>query len=102
MMESGDTDGAFLRDLIECLADFRVRPSLRNAEVTSRSNRARNPQAKVAVRKVNTSPVFRYERVVVPDLVPNGLDFLPCARSKQNERDFSTFQFRQGFFRTCK
>ena len=102
VMEAGDPDGAFLRDFVERLADFRVRPPLRDAEIARRAHGARNPQAEVAVRKEDPSAIFRDEWVVVPHLAADGIDFLSRARGEQNEGDFSPFEFRQGFFRACK
>lgn len=102
VMEAGDPDGAFLGDLVKRLADFRVRPSLSDAEVARRSHRARNPQAKVAVRKEDPSAIFRNEWMVMPHLAPDRIDFLPCAGGEQNERYFSPIEFRQGFFRARK
>ena len=102
VMEAGDPHGAFLRDIVERLADLRVRPALGDAEIARRAHRARNPQTKVAIRKEDPSAIFRDEWVVVPHLSADGFDFLSGARREQNERDFSPFEFRQGFFRACK
>ncbi len=102
VMEAGDPNGAFLRDLVERLADFRVRPALRDAEIARRPHGARNAQTKVTIRKEDPSAIFRDEWVVVPHLSPDGFDFLPGARREQNKCDFSPFEFRQGFFRACK
>src|SRR5580704_7558133 len=102
VMKAGDPDGAFLGDVVERLADFRVRPSLRDAQVARRAHGARNPQTEVAVRKEDPSAIFRDEWVVVPQLSPDGIDFLAGTRSEQNPGDFSPFELRQGFFRACK
>ena len=102
VMEAGDPNGAFLRDIVERLADFRVRPALRDAEIARHAHGARNPQTKVAIGKEDPSAIFRDEWVVVPHLSPDGFDFLSGARSEQNECDFSPVEFRQGFFRACK
>jgi len=102
VMETGDPHGAFLRDIVKRLADFCIWPALRDAEIARCAHGARNPQTKVAVRKEYPSAIFRNERVVVPQLSPEGLDLLPGARREQNERDFSSVEFRQGFFRAGK
>jgi len=102
VMETGNANGAFLRDLVKRLADLRVWPALRDAEIARRAYGARNPQAKVAIRKEDPSAVFRDEWVIVPQLSPDGLDFLAGARRKQNVCDFSPFEFRQGLLRACK
>ena len=102
VMEAGDPNGAFLRDLVERLADFRVRPTLRDAEIARCAHGARNSQTKVAIGKKDPSAVFRDEWVVVSHLSPDGIDFLTGARGEQNECDFSPVEFRQCFFRACK
>ena len=102
VMEAGNPYGAFLGDLIQRLADFRIRPALRDAEIACRAHSARYPQTEVAVRKENPSAVLRDEGMVVPHLSPDGLDFLPGARREQNECDFSPFEFRQSLFRAGK
>lgn len=102
VMEAGDANGAFLRDLVESLAYFRVRSALRNAQVACRAHCARNAQTEVTVRKEDPSAIFGDERVVVAQLSPDGLDFLAGTRGKQYECDFSPVQFRQGFFGACK
>ena len=102
VMEAGDPHSGILRDLVERLAHFRVRPALCDAEIARHAYGARNPQTKVAVREKYPSTIFRNERVVVPQLSPEGLDLLPGARREQNERDFSSVEFRQGFFRAGK
>ena len=102
VMEAGDPHSGFLRDLVERLADFRVRPALCDAEIARHAHSTRNPQTKVAIREENPSAIFRNEGVVVPQLSPEGFDFLPGARREQNECDFSALELRQGFFRACK
>ena len=102
VMEACDPDGAFLSNIVERLADFRVRPALRDAEIARRAHRTRNAQTKVAIREEHPSAIFRDEWVVVPHLSPDGFNFLAGAGREQNERDFSPFEFRQGFFRVCK
>src|SRR5579863_3396222 len=102
VMESGDSHGAFLRDLVERLADLRIRPALSDAEIARRAHGAWNAQTKVAVRKVDPSAIFRNERVAVPKLSPDGFDFLPGACGQQNVGNFSPLQLRQSFFGACK
>lgn len=99
VMETRNPHGAFLRDVVESLADFRIGPALRDAKIARRAHGVRNPQAKVAVGEEDPSAIFCYERVDMPKLSPEGLDLFPCARSQQNEGDFSPFEFRQRFFR---
>ena len=100
-MEAGDPDGTFLRNIVERLADFRIRLSLRDAEIARRPHHSRNAQAEVAIGKEYPSAIFRDERVVVPHFSPDGFDFLPGARRQQDQCDFSLFEFRQSFFRAC-
>src|ERR1700674_5318677 len=76
VMGTGDSNGAFLRDVVERLADFRIRPALCDAEIARRAHGARNPQTKVAIRKEYPSSIFRDEWVIVPQLSPDGIDFL--------------------------
>ena len=102
VMEAGDPNGAFLRDIVERLADFRVRPALRDAEIARHAHSTRNPQTKVAIRKEDPSAIFCDEWVVVPQLLPQRFDFFSSARREQDECDFSPFEFRQGFFRARK
>ena len=102
MMEAGDPNGAFLRDFIERLTDFFVRPSQGDAEVARRTHGARNLQTKIPVRKVYSPAIFGDERVAVPQFSPDGLNLLPGPGSEQGERNFSPFEFRQSFFRSCK
>src|SRR5271169_4056747 len=68
VMEARDPNGAFLRDFVERLADLRVRPAQRDAEIACRPHGARYPQAKVAIRKEDPPAIFRDEWVVVPQL----------------------------------
>src|SRR4029077_20699489 len=102
VMESGNPDRASFRYFIERLADFTVWPALRDAEIASGAHGARNLQTEIAIRKEDPPAIFSHEWMVVPELTAQGLDFLPGARGKQDERDFSPFQFRQGLFRACK
>ena len=56
----------------------------------------------IALRKVDSTASFRNEWVVMAQLSPDGLDFLPSARGEQYECDFSPLQLVQGFFRPRK
>ena len=102
VMEAGDPHSGFLRDLVQRLADFRVRPALCDAEIARHAHSTGNPQTKVPIRKEYPAAIFRDERMVVPQLSPKGFDFLSGARREQNECDFSALELRQGFFRACK
>jgi len=102
VMEAGDPHSGILRNLVERLADFRVRPALCDAEIARHAHSTGNPQTKVAIRKENPAAIFRDKGVVVPQLSPEGFDFLSGARREQNECDFSALKLRQGFFRACK
>ena len=93
VMEAGDSDSAFLRDIVERLADFRVRPALRDAEIARRPHDTRNAQTEVSIRKENPSAIFCDERVVVTHFSSNGLDFFPRAGREEDEGNFSLFQF---------
>jgi len=94
VMEAGDPHGAFFGDVVQRLADFRIRPALRDAQIARHAHGARNPQAKVAIRKEDPSAIFRDEWMVVPQLSPDGIDFLPGARGQQYICDFSPVEFR--------
>ena len=102
VVEAGDPHGAFLGNVVERLADFRVRPSLRDAQIARRAHGARNPQTEVAIRKEDPSAIFGDKWMVVAQLSANRIDFLTGARSEQDPGDFSPFELRQGFFRACK
>lgn len=102
VMESGDPYGAFLRDIVKRFADFRVGPPLRDTEVARGAHGAWNAQTEVAVRKEDSSAIFRYEWVVVSDFSPDRVDFFTGPRGEQDKCDFSLFEFRQRFFRACK
>jgi len=94
VMKAGNPDGGFLRDLVERLADFRIRSALRHAEIARCPHGTRDPQTKVSIGKEDPSAIFRDEWVIVPNLSPDGFDFFPGARRKQDECDFSAFEFR--------
>src|ERR1700747_2853728 len=102
MMEAGHPNSGFLRNFIECLADFCVGASQGDAEITRRAYCAGNFQTEVPVREEDSPAIFRNEGVIVPQLSADRFNLLACSRGEQNERYFPPFEFRQGLFRACK
>ncbi len=87
MMEPGDAHAAFLGDLIERSADFRIRLALRDAQVAAVARGIRNLHVEITVWKEYPSPPFGDKRMAVSELASQRLDLRPCARRYQDQRD---------------
>src|SRR5258708_34811935 len=78
MMEAGDPNSGFLRNFIECFADFCVGPSQGDAEIARRAHCVGNFQTEVSIREEDSPAIFRDEGVIVPQLSPDRFNLLPC------------------------
>jgi hypothetical protein len=89
VMKAGHANAAFLCDIVQRLAYFRVRPTLRDAEVTRDARDARNAHGEIAVRKVDSASIFGNKRMAVPDFAANGLNLFARAGREENIGNFS-------------
>lgn len=98
VMESGDTDATFLRNFIQGVANFLVRLSLRDAEVTSVAHRARDFDVEVAVRKKYPAAGLRDEWMVVLQFPAQRLDLRTRPIRDEDQGDMAPLKLGQGFF----
>jgi len=79
VMKTGNADASFLGNLVECCADFFVRPSKRHTKVASRPFGVWDLEVEIAIRKKDPAAAFCDEGVGVPHLPAQRLYFIARA-----------------------